>query len=110
MAAVHNSGNFVREIHDTVKGCRSGNAAICYQLISQNAEKIVAHNRMQRGGNRLDPNHYYSGQSCHVKSMYSGKIYPSFQDVDENPLIPRDDKPIECGTMQGRNYLTMGDC
>jgi len=96
--ALHRSGNFLREVHDTVKGCQAGNASICYQLISQNAEKIVAYNRMQRHGHHPfdydDPKGLYSGICC-------GNI------IDENPYIHalRNEKPIECGTMQENNCL-----
>jgi hypothetical protein len=75
--ALHRSGNFLREVHDTVKGCQAGNAAICYQLISQNAEKIVAYNRMAQRESRPfdydDPQGLYSGvPSCQENPFYSG--------------------------------------
>ncbi len=71
----------MREVHDTVKGCQAGNAAICYQLISQNAEKIVAFNRANqpRAYDYDDPkgtNQGGVGPGVQVRPLYSGSCCP----------------------------------
>ncbi len=39
---------FLKEVHDTVKACQHGNSLLCYQKITENAEKIVAFHRAQQ--------------------------------------------------------------